>query len=147
MYLDQVGYLPGDNLTKVDRSSMAVSLETRLPLLSHELVELSWQIPASMKIRQNTSKWILRQVLYKMVPRNLIERPKMGFSVQVAQWLRGDLRAWAEDMLGLVGTNGYEFLREKPIRSVWNEHLAGKRDHSQRLWTILMLLSWKHQRT
>ena len=147
MYLDQVGYLPGDNLTKVDRASMAVSLETRLPLLSHELLELSWRIPVSMKIRQNASKWILRQVLYKSVPRNLIERPKMGFSVPVAQWLRGDLRAWTEDMLGLIGTNGYEFLGEEPIRSAWKEHLSGKRDRSQRLWTILMLLSWNEART
>ena len=146
MYLDQVGYLQGDNLTKVDRASMAVSLETRLPLLSHELVELSWRIPVSMKVKENTSKWVLRQVLYKYVPRELIERPKMGFSVPVAEWLRGDLKEWAEDLISLIGTNGYQFLREKPIRTAWNEHLAGKRDHSQRLWTILMLLSWKQQR-
>jgi asparagine synthase (glutamine-hydrolysing) len=146
MYLDQIEYLPGDNLTKVDRASMAVSLETRLPLLSHKLVELSWRIPVSMKVRQNTSKWILRQVLYKSVPRNLIERPKMGFSVPIGQWLRNDLRAWTEDMFGLIGKSGYEFLREKPIRVAWNEHLSGKRDHSQRLWTVLMLLSWMEAR-
>lgn len=147
MFLDQTGYLPGDNLTKVDRASMAISLETRLPLLSHELFEMSWRIPVSMKVRDNTSKWILRQVLYKYVPRNLIERPKMGFSVPVAQWLRSDLKTWADNLLGLIGTNGYEFLRKEPIISTWHEHLSGRRDHSQRLWTILMLLAWKQERT
>jgi asparagine synthase (glutamine-hydrolysing) len=146
MYLDQTGYLEGDNLTKVDRASMAVSLETRLPLLSHELVELAWRIPVSMKLRHQTSKWILRQVLYKHVPKRLIDRPKMGFSVPVARWLQSDLKNWGEDMLNLIGTNGYEFLDKNIIYNTWEEHQSGKRDHSQKLWTILMLVSWLNSR-
>ena len=146
MYLDQVGYLQGDNLTKVDRASMAVSLETRLPLLSHEIVELAWRIPVGMKARQNVSKWVLRQVLFKYVPRTLIERPKMGFSVPVAKWLREDLHEWAEDLLGLLEHDKFAFLDKGPIRAAWNQHLAGAYDHSQRIWTILMLLSWMEKR-
>ena len=146
MYLDQMEYLPGDNLTKVDRAGMAVSLETRLPLLSHEMLELSWKIPVSMKVREKTSKWVLRQVLYKYVPRHLIERPKMGFSVPVAHWLRGELKGWAEDLLDSMKTGGGEFIREAPVRKAWNEHLSGKRDHSHRLWTVLMFLSWVNSR-
>lgn len=142
MYLDQTGYLQGDNLTKVDRASMAVSLETRLPLLSHEVVELSWRIPVHMKVRQNISKWVLRQVLFKYVPRELIERPKMGFSVPVAKWLREDLNEWAEDLLGLIQTDKFSFLNKEKILTTWKQHLAGSYDHSQRIWTILMLLSW-----
>lgn len=146
MYLDQIGYLQGDNLTKVDRASMAVSLETRLPLLSHEIVELSWRIPISMKVKANVSKWVLRQVLYKYVPRELIERPKMGFSVPVAKWLRDDLRQWAEDLLGMLQTDKLSFLNKEIILTTWKQHLAGTYDHSQRIWTILMLLSWLENR-
>ena len=142
MYLDQVGYLPGDNLAKVDRASMAVSLETRLPLLSHELLELSWRIPVSMKVRRNTSKWILRQLLYKYVPRKLIDRPKMGFSVPIANWLRGELKEWAESLLCSIKTSGDGFIKEEPVFVKWNEHLSGRRDHSHQLWTVLMFLSW-----
>lgn len=147
MFLDQTAYLQGDNLTKVDRASMAVSLETRLPLLSHKMVELAWRIPVSMKVRSHQSKWILRQVLYNYVPRELVERPKMGFSVPVAEWLRGDLKEWASDLLALLGKDEYSFIDAKNIHSAWRTHLAGKYDHSQRLWTILMLLSWQHNRT
>jgi asparagine synthase (glutamine-hydrolysing) len=146
MYLDQIGYLQGDNLTKVDRASMAVSLETRLPLLSHEVVELAWRIPVEMKARPNASKWALRQVLFKYVPRNLIERPKMGFSVPVADWLRKELREWAADMLGLMENRGAALLDEKRVFNAWNQHLAGTADHSQRIWTVLMLLSWMEKR-
>ena len=146
MYLDQIGYLQGDNLTKVDRASMSVSLETRLPLLSHEVVELAWRIPVEMKVRQNVSKWALRQVLFNYVPRKLIERPKMGFSVPVAKWLREDLREWAEDLLGLLQNSKFAFLDKRLIHSAWSQHLAGTHDHSQRVWTILMLLSWMENR-
>jgi asparagine synthase (glutamine-hydrolysing) len=145
-FLDQTEYLQGDNLAKVDRASMAVSLETRLPLLSHEIVELSWRLPVSMKARRDKSKWILRQVLHKYIPENLIERPKMGFSVPVAQWLREDLREWATDMLELIPAKGPDFLRQKAIMSAWDDHLHGKRDNSQKLWTVLMLLSWMNAR-
>ena len=147
MFIDQKNYLPGDNLTKVDRATMAVSLESRLPLLSHELVELSWKIPVSMKVKEQTSKWLLRKVLYKYVPQNLIDRPKMGFSVPVGDWLRKDLREWTEDLLSLAGTNGYEIFNTQKINSTWESHKAGKQDHSQRLWTVLMLLSWMHARS
>lgn len=146
MFMDQIDYLPGDNLTKVDRASMAVSLETRLPLLSHEMIELAWRIPVSMKVKNNVSKWALREVLYKYVPREMIDRPKMGFSVPVASWLRGELRGWAEDLLSTINTSGGGVLAERPIMSVWEEHISGKRDHSHRLWTVLMFLSWANHR-
>ncbi len=141
MFLDQTGYLPGDNLAKVDRASMAVSLETRLPLLSHEVVDLAWRIPVSMKVKNNISKYILREVLYKYVPQEMIDRPKMGFSVPVAKWLRCELREWAEDLLFSADING-GVLEKLPIQKVWNEHVSGKRDHSHRLWAVLMFLSW-----
>lgn len=143
MYWDQMAYLQGDNLAKVDRASMAVSLETRLPLLSHEIVEFSWQTPIDMKVRRGTSKWLLRKVLDRYVPRHLIERPKMGFSVPIAHWLRNDLREWAEDLLNTIHYSQSEFFHEEPIRKAWNEHISGKRDHSHRLWSVLMYLSWR----
>lgn len=146
MFLDQAGYLQGDNLAKVDRASMAVSLETRLPLLSHEVVDLSWRIPVSMKVRGKVSKWILRQVLYRYVPQELIDRPKMGFSVPVAHWLRKELREWASDLIGEMHVDDFGYLDPKPVLSAWHEHQAGKYDHSQRLWTVLMLISWLRER-
>jgi len=147
MCLDQAGYLPGDNLVKVDRASMAVSLETRLPLLSHEVVDLAWRIPVSMKVKDNVSKWVLRKVLYKYVPKDLVDRPKMGFSVPIGTWLRGDLKIWAEDLLGTVGSIAGGVLQEKPVMKTWDEHISGQRDHSHRLWTILMFLSWAESRS
>lgn len=146
MYLDQVGYLPGDNLTKVDRASMAVSMETRLPLLSHEVVDLAWRIPVSMKVKNNVSKWALRQVLYRYVPQEMIDRPKMGFSVPVASWLRSDIKEWAEDLLATLDTSGGGALQKEPVLKAWNEHISGRRDHSHRLWTVLMFLSWANSR-
>ena len=142
MFADQVGYLPGDNLCKVDRASMAVSLETRLPLLSHEVVELCWRIPLHMKVRHGSSKWLLRQVLYKHVPRELIERPKMGFTVPLRQWLEGDLRSWAEDMFRTMNSAGKEFLDEQRVRELWDCQIRGRQDNSSLIWSILMLLSW-----
>lgn len=147
MYLDQVAYLPGDNLAKVDRASMAVSLETRLPLLSHEIVELSWRLPPRMKIQNSTTKIALRQVLYRYVPRELVDRPKMGFSVPIDQWLRGELKEWAEDLLGTINSSGKGLIMENPVRQAWNEHINGLQDHSHRLWTVLMFLSWAQSRT
>ena len=145
MFMDQNIYLPGDNLAKVDRASMAVSLETRLPLLNHEVVDLAWRIPVSMKVKNNVSKWVLRQVLYKYVPPKMIDRPKMGFSVPVAQWLRGDLKVWAEDLLGVLDSDSC-VLQKKNIQKAWDEHISGKYDHSHRLWTVLMFLSWASSR-
>lgn len=146
MYIDQTRYLEGDNLAKTDRASMAVSLETRLPLLSHEIVALAWQIPLDMKVHNTTSKWVLRKVLNKYVPEALINRPKMGFSVPIAAWLRNELRDWAEDLLMDVKTGEDEHLVSAPIIQAWNEHISGKYDHANRLWTILMFLDWKKRR-
>ena len=145
MYLDQVDYLPGDNLAKVDRASMAVSLETRLPLLSHEVVDLAWRLPVSMKVKNGTSKWALRQVLYRYVPPALIDRPKMGFSVPVARWLRHDLNEWAEDLLAGMGASD-GLLQKQAVHKAWQEHMSGQCDHSHRLWTVLMFLSWQDLR-
>ena len=147
MYTDQIAYLPGDNLTKVDRASMAVSLETRLPLLNHQIVELSWRMPLSMKIKNNQSKWALRQVLYRHVPKELIERPKMGFSVPIDHWLRGELKDWANNLLNGIDDAADGMLSKQPILKIWNEHLSGRRDHSHRLWTVLMFLAWADHRS
>ena len=146
MYLDQTGYLPGDNLAKVDRASMAVSLETRLPLLSHDVVDLAWQIPVSMKVKGGVSKWVLRQVLYKYVPQSMIDRPKMGFSVPIAKWLRNDLKEWAEDLLFSTNASQAMPLDKRLIQKTWREHLSGKHDHSHRLWAVLMYYSWLDSR-
>jgi asparagine synthase (glutamine-hydrolysing) len=115
-----------------------------LPLLSHEIVDLSWRIPVSMKVKNNVSKWALRQVLYKYVPQKLIDRPKMGFSVPVAQWLRSDLNEWAGDLFATADNSGV--LQMGPIKEAWGEHINGKRDHSHRLWTVLMFLAWADNR-
>jgi len=146
MYIDQLRYLEGDNLAKTDRASMAVNLETRLPLLSHELVELAWRIPSHMKVSHNTSKWVLRNVLYNYVPEKLANRPKMGFSVPIAAWLRKELREWAEELLSTVKTGNDEYLETAPIMSAWHEHQSGKYDHANRLWTILMFIDWRNHR-
>lgn len=144
MYVDQLRYLEGDNLAKTDRASMAVSLETRLPLLSHNVVELAWRIPLGMKIHKHVSKWVLRNVLYKYVPEHLINRPKMGFSVPIAQWLRGDLKEWAEDHFAALAH--HELLRPEPILEAWKAHKSEKADFSNKLWTILMFLAWQQSR-
>jgi asparagine synthase (glutamine-hydrolysing) len=141
MLADQGSYLPDDLLAKVDRASMAVSLEARVPILDHRVVELSWRLPRRFKLRDGRGKWILRQVLYKHVPAALVDREKMGFSVPLAQWLAGPLRNWAGDLLLSVEPDG--FLRSVVVRREWDRFLAGDSTNAAGIWALVMFQSWR----
>lgn len=141
-YLDTLTYLPDDILTKVDRASMAVSLEARVPILDHRVVEFAWKLPQEMKVHQGEGKWILKQLLYKYVPQHLIDRPKMGFGIPVGDWITGSLRDWAEDLLSEQALKKHDLVDADIVRTHWQDHLSGKCNHQYQLWNILMLQSW-----
>jgi asparagine synthase (glutamine-hydrolysing) len=143
MLADQRGYLADDLLAKVDRASMAVSLEARVPLLDHRVVEFAWRLPLRHKIRDGEGKWILRQVLYRRVPRTLVDRPKMGFTVPILDWLRGPLRGWAEELLQPAVLSEGGVLDPRPIRAAWADVQAGRSPNAVALWAVLMFQDWR----
>jgi asparagine synthase (glutamine-hydrolysing) len=142
MALDTLSYLPDDILVKVDRAAMAVSLETRAPFLDKDVVEFAWQLPMNFKLRNGQGKWILRQLLYKHVPQKLVERPKMGFSIPLDDWLRGPLREWAEPLLDENRLISEGYIQPEPVRRAWQQHQQGKANFGYRLWSVLMFQSW-----
>jgi asparagine synthase (glutamine-hydrolysing) len=145
MHIDMIGYLPDDILVKVDRAAMANSLETRVPFLDQGVVEFAWTLPLHFNKNEHGNKWLLRSLLHRYVPKNLVERPKMGFGVPIGKWLRGPLREWAEELLdkGRLESEGY--LNSELVRQTWEEHLSGRNDWQYKLWDVLMFQSWLTQ--
>jgi asparagine synthase (glutamine-hydrolysing) len=144
MLLDTLMYLPDDILVKLDRASMAVSLESRVPFLDHKVFEFAWSLPQYLKIRGRQGKWILRKVLERHVPPVLFDRPKMGFGVPIGDWLRGGLREWAEDLLSPHTLEQTGYFKPEVVQHLWQTHIAGRRDQQYKLWPILMFQSWVH---
>ena len=142
MVFDFLTYLPDDILVKVDRASMANSLETRVPYLDHKLIEYAWKIPHRLKNKNGQGKWILKEILKQYVPKNLTERPKMGFGVPIGTWLRGSLKDWAENLLDEKKMQEEGFLNSKLIKKKWKEHISGKKNWQHDLWDILMFQAW-----
>lgn len=147
MQLDTVTYLPDDILTKVDRAAMAVSLETRVPLLDHRLYELAWRLPLSLRNRPGAGKFVLRKILERYIPRSLFDRPKMGFGVPIGNWLRGPLRDWGEDLLATPALRSQGLLDVDVVRDAWHEHISGRADHAAKLWNVLMLQAWLEEQS
>jgi len=142
MYCDAVTYLPDDILAKVDRASMAISLETRVPFLDHRVAELVARIPLDLKVRGGRGKHILRKLLYSLVPRELVERPKTGFGIPVGEWIKGPLRPWAEDLLDAGAMRAEGWFKPEVVQRRWADHLSGRRDSTPALWSVLMFQSW-----
>jgi len=145
MLADQETYLPDDLLAKMDRASMAASLEVRAPLLDHRIVEFSWRLPQSLKLRGTTGKWILRQILYRHLPRAIVDRPKMGFSVPIDRWLRGPLNAWAADLVSPDTLRRDGLLEPAPIAHAWRDLMDGRRRTGAAVWAVVMFQAWKRQ--
>ena len=142
MAFDGSVFLPDDILCKVDRASMAVSLEARVPFLDHRIVEFAWKLPLTMKVQNNVGKTILRSLLYKYVPEAIVNRPKQGFSMPVKHWLRGDLKEWAGDMILSESLRSFSFINHEILESRWNEHQAGAYDWSESIWKSAMFADW-----
>jgi asparagine synthase (glutamine-hydrolysing) len=145
MLADQTVYLPDDLLAKIDRASMALSLEVRAPLLDHRIVEFSWRVPHRLKLRGTTGKWILRQLLYRRVPRQIVDRPKMGFSVPIDRWLRGPLRTWAGGLLAEDRIRRSGLLDPGPIVGAWRDLQEGRRQTGAALWAVIMFQAWRER--
>lgn len=143
MALDATQYLPGDILTKVDRAAMSASLETRVPMLDVDVMRLAWSLPVEFKIRDGQTKWPLRQVLYRHVPKELIDRPKAGFGIPIGDWLRGPLRDWAEALLDDRANPLSDYFEPRTVWGMWHDHLSGKRNSQHRLWPVLMFQAWR----
>ena len=142
MAIDSMSYLPDDILVKVDRAAMSVSLETRVPFLDHRIIDFSWSLPLDFKVKNGEGKCILKKLLHRYIPKELIDRPKMGFGVPIGTWLKGPLKDWAESHLDIYRLKKESFLESSIIEQRWMEHLSGRRNWESFLWNVLMFQSW-----